>query len=306
MRVTNNMTYRSMLAGMQQRTQGQFEAQQALTTGVKFQHARDNPIAASGVLQAENRLAALDSQQKNLDIVEARTAYAETRLGDMTDVLQTAREILLRSQTVAINTEDREFIAQQMRDLAADVVAIGNTRGVDGRPLFSGTGQNPPFAGSSGAWSLDPSVSAPINVEVASGRSLPAGVDARAAFSDSSGTVDLASLLEGYADTIALNPTDDPGKLARRDAIDAGLVEMDAVLDRVSFARSRAGLALEAMDGIRATHDSEELVAQDKLSQLRDADIAEEITRLANENASLEAARAVFQRLEQQSLFNYL
>lgn len=306
MRITNNMTYRSLLAGMQQRTQGQFEAQQALTSGVKFQHARDNPVAASSVLKAENKMAVLDSQQSNLNIVEARTAHAETRLGDMADVLQTAREMLVRSQTVAINTEDRAVLAEEMRNLAADVASIGNTRAADGRPLFSGTSQSLPFAGSAGAWSLDASMSAPIQVEVAAGRNMPAGVDVREAFVDSTGTVDLASLLEGYADTIELNPTDDPGKQARRDAIDAGLTEMDAVLDRVTFARSKTGLALESIDAIREAHASEELVTQDKLSSLRDADIAEEITRLSNENASLEAARAVFQRLEQQSLFNYL
>ncbi len=306
MRITNSMTYRSMLAAMQQRQQGQFEAQQALSTGVKFQHAKDNPIGAAGVLRAENLLATLESRQKNLDLVESKASYAESRLGNLTDTLQSARDLLVRSQTVAINTEDRDLLAEQMRGLAQDVAAIGNTRDADGRPLFGGTSPNLPFSGGAGAWSLDAGMSAPIQVEVASGRSLPAGVDVRAAFRDSSGTVDLATALENMAAEIALSPTDDAGKLARRDALDASLTEMDAMLERTSRARSSAGLTLEAVDVIRDTNEAVKLNANEELTRLRDADVAEEVTKLANESASLDAARAVFQKLQQQSLFDYL
>ncbi len=306
MRITESMTYRSMLSAIQDRVQGQFDAQQALSTGLKFQHAKDDPTAAAGVLRTEDLLATLESRQKNLDVVEAKTAYSESRLGDLSNTLQSARDLLLRAQSAGLNTEDRSLLAEQMQGLAQDVAAIGNTQGADGRPLFGGTSGNLPFVGGAGAWSLDPSMSTPIQVEVSSTRSLPAGVDATAVFRDSGGTQDLASALESMAASIALNPTDDAGKLARRDALDASLVEMDAMLDRTSRARSSAGLALEAIDVIRETNEAGKLNANEELARLRDADIAEEVTKLANENASLEAARTVFQKLGQQSLFDYL
>ncbi len=306
MRITESMTYRSMLSAMQDRLQGQFEAQEALSTGLRFQHAKDDPVAAASVLRTEDLLATLESRQKNLNIVESKVGYAESRLGDLTDTLQSARDLLVRSQTVAMNTEDRSLLAEQMRGLAQDVAAIGNTRDADGRPLFGGTSASLPFAGGPGAWSLDPAISAPIQVEVSSGRSLPAGVDATTVFRDSGGTQDLASALESMAASIALSPTDDAGKLARRDALDAGLVEVDAMLERTSRARGSAGLALEAIDVIRETNEAGKLNANEELARLRDADIAEEVTKLANENASLEAARTVFQKLGQQSLFDYL
>lgn len=306
MRVTNSMTYRSMLSAMQDRLQGQFDAQQALSTGVKFQHAKDDPVAAAGVLRTQDLLATLQSRQKNLDVVESKTAYAESRLGDLTDTLQSARDLLVRSQTVALNTEDRDILSEQLRGLAQDVAAIGNTRDADGRPLFGGTSANLPFSGGAGAWSLDPGMSAPIQVPVSSARSMPVGVDTRAVFRDSSGTVDLATALENMAATVALDPPDEAGKLARRDALDVSLNEMDAMLARTSRARSSAGLALEAVDAIREANETGKFNANEELARIRDADVAEEVTKLANESASLDAARAVFQRLEQQSLFDYL
>lgn len=306
MRVTNSMNYRALLGAMQERTQAQFDAQQALSTGRKFQQAKDDPVAAAAVLRTEDRLARLQSQQDTLNRVEARHAYSETRLSDLGDTLQSARELLLRAQTVSINTEDRDLLAEQLRGMAADVASIANTRDADGRPLFGGTSPNPPLVGGPGAWTLAADISAPPRVEVADGRQLANGVDMRSALMNTAGTADIVTALETLADAVALNPTDNAGKLARRDTLDAGLVELDGMLERTSRVRSQAGLALEAVDTLRAANDSGQLNASSELAQWRDADIAAEVTRLANENASLEAARAVFQRLGQQSLFNFL
>lgn len=306
MRITNNMSYRALVGAMQDRTQEQFDTQRAITTGLKFRQASDNPVAAGTIFRSEDLQAKLATQQKSLDVVERTTTHAESRLGDMADVLQSARELLLRGQSAPLGTEDGDVLASNLRSLADQVASIGNTIGSNGRPLFSGTGSSLPFAGQSGNWSLDPSMTAPIAVEVAPGRTLPAGVDATAAFRDSSGTMDIASLLESYADLVESTPTGAGGNQARADAIAAGLDEMDAVLERVTFARAEAGLALERVDDIRASHENQSVLLDESLAKLRDADLAEEITRLANENASLEAARAVFQKLEQQSLFNFL
>lgn len=304
MRIANSMLYRQVLDALQQQTRGQFEAQQAISSGLRFERAGEDPVAMAGVLRQQDANARLAAYASNAVVVEARLRQSELGLDALNDTLQAARETLLRGQSDALNSADRATLAAELRSAAAEVAAIANRQSEDGRPLYGGSTPQALFTGAAGAWVLNPP-SAPARVAVAEGRQLDLGLDARGLFTTPGGG-DLPTALEAMADQVALAPADAPGRAARAAALDAAIGELDGGLERVSAGRNRVGLDLATLDGLADSREAQRIAGEQELSRLRDADLAAEISRLAQHSASLEAARAVFQRLESQSLFNYL
>nr|MBV6631252.1 hypothetical protein [Oceanococcus sp. HetDA_MAG_MS8] len=305
MRITSNMIQRQVLGALQRGGEAQFGAQKALSSGLRFEHAREDPRAAATVLAQQTRLSELQGQLQGADVIESRLANAESRLGGLTDVLQAFRETLVQGQNATLNAEDRAILAAELRGLSETYVGLANSRDVEGRPLFSGTGDALPFAGAPGSYVLNPPL-APAQVQLGSAGVFNLNVDAQALFVDAAGTTDMAAVFESLAVEVEANPTDDVGRAARRDALDQGILEIDAAIDKVVGLRSRLGNDLNRLDSFRDSASLRQIELQSDISRLQDADVAEEATRLAQESASLEAARAVFQRLSQQSLFNYL
>lgn len=305
MRITGSMIQRQVLSTLQRGSEAQFDAQKALSSGLRFQHAREDPRAAATVLAQQTRLSELQGQIQGADVIESRLANAESRLGSLSDVLQSFREDLIQAQNTTLAAGDRESLALELRGLAETYVGLANSRDVEGRPLFAGTGSQLPFAGAPGSYVLTPP-SAPAQVQLGSAGVFNLSVDAQDLFVDSLGTTDMAAVLEALAAEVEANPTDDLGRAARRDTLDQGIVEIDAAIEKVIGLRSRLGNDLNRLDSFRDSASLRQIELQSDISRLQDADVAEEATRLAQESATLEAARTVFQRLSQQSLFNYL
>ncbi|MGB1557271.1 MAG: flagellin [Oceanococcaceae bacterium] len=305
MRVTSQITHQQLLQAIQQRTQGQAEASRALSSGLRVEHARQDPAAMAEVLRQQDAQSLLQTSDRIAGMLEGRLGQAEGQLDAFNDILLSARDRVIQAQSAGVNAEDRQILAEQIRAAATSVAALANSRNEDGRPLFGGTQAGALFSGGPGAWTLD-GPAAPAQVELSPGQSLGLGVDARGLFADAAGTGDLVSALEALADQVALNPNDDPGKQARVAALDAGLIELDAALERTNRVRGQVGLDLQRLEGIRDANAARGLAIDSEISRLRDADVAAEATRLASESAALDAARTVFQRLQQQSLFNYL
>lgn len=305
MRITGSMIQRQVLGALQRGGEAQFEAQKALSSGLRFEHAREDPRAAASVLAQQTRLSQLEGQLQGADIIESRLGNAESRLGSLSDLLQSARETLVQAQNSTLAPADRDILAAELRGLAQSYVGLANSRDVDGRPLFSGTSDQPPFVGGPGAYTLSPP-DAPAQVQLGSAGAFNLNVDAQNLFTDSTGTTNFATVLENLALQVETNPTDDLGRAARRDALDLGISEMDVALEEVVELRGGLGNDLNRLESFRDSAGLRQIELQADISRLQDADVAQEATRLAQESASLEAARAVFQRLSQQSLFNYL
>ena len=98
----------------------------------------------------------------------------------------------------------------------------------------------------------------------------------------------------------ASNPT-------QRDANTAAFLDdMDGFLDRVLSLRTSIGGRLNALTAQQETNEANIVATQKSLSALRDTDLAEAISQLSLEQTTLDAAQAVFARISQSSLFNFL
>lgn len=109
----------------------------------------------------------------------------------------------------------------------------------------------------------------------------------------------LASALEGATTTA-------PNLAAFQAQIGASIANLDQGLERIVGVRSEVGARLSAIDQATATRETEAIDLQSLLSDLRDVDYAEAISRLNQQYAGLQAAQAAYTRIAQMSLFDFL
>ena len=84
------------------------------------------------------------------------------------------------------------------------------------------------------------------------------------------------------------------------------LEDLDNFFNKVLEVRTSIGGRLNALESQKEANEADIFVTQAMLSTLRDTDLAEAISQLTLEQATLEAAQAVFSRITSSSLFNYL
>ena len=84
------------------------------------------------------------------------------------------------------------------------------------------------------------------------------------------------------------------------------LNNLDAAEANMSKVKAEIGARQNTLDSIRTLHQGVELVNQEVLSELRDLDYAEALSRLSLETFTLEASQQSFARISNLSLFNFL
>jgi flagellar hook-associated protein 3 FlgL len=98
----------------------------------------------------------------------------------------------------------------------------------------------------------------------------------------------------------------DADKLRLQDLIAETLANIDNIESSVGNVRSQIGARLNTLDSTRELHAGITLVNDKVLSEIRDLDYAEAITRLTQENIVLQAAQQSFAQISKLSLFNFL
>lgn len=109
----------------------------------------------------------------------------------------------------------------------------------------------------------------------------------------------LAGLLE--------QPDDSPtARGTLQTELQQGLREVGVAEDHLLQRRAVNGLRLKAAEDAQWTLGAYDLAAQERLSELRDIDVAEAASRMQREMTALEAAQLAFTRVQSLSLFNFL
>lgn len=167
----------------------------------------------------------------------------------------------------------------------------------------SGAALVPPVAGAWTSGQLVPDPSAGLGVQFRI-TGAPAAGDIftlqRAATRDVFATLDaLASALEA--------PSGTPADGARRtNAVGAALGDIATAQDHMLTLRASTGMRLQDIENTAERRDSDEIALAQSLSQLRDTDFAEAISRLSLQMTALEAAQKSMLRIQGLSLFDKL
>lgn len=120
------------------------------------------------------------------------------------------------------------------------------------------------------------------------------------------GTRDVFSTLQnliGTLESVAATPAE---QAARQNALQGAMRDVARASAQMIDARAAGGAQLATIDDAAAVRDANGVIIQGTLSELRDLDYAEAITRFQMESTALQTAQTVFTRMQGLSLFNLL
>lgn len=255
-----------------------------ISTNKRLLAPSDDPAASVQISQIglqQGKEAAWIANLANAAVLASRGDQA---LGSLETGITRVQELLVSAATGTLSAQNRETIAIELRSIAVEINALSDTRDARGEPLFRTNG------------SLEIPVSDGISVAPVGSRTAIFG-----SVQTGTGVTDLASIVEAAADAIELA---DPA--ARSAAVAASLGAAQAAVDHVGSIRSDQGIRGARIDALADRLALTSLQLADERAGLEATDIPETIARITAKKLSLDAAQAIFARLNQSSLFDLL
>jgi flagellar hook-associated protein 3 FlgL len=151
-RISTSGAYDAAIDNLLLRQNNLSQSQVQLTSGKRVNVASDDPTAAA---QAERARALEARTTANERAVAASTnamTLTENALGDGTDLLQQARELVVQAGNASYGDQERASLAQQIKSIRDQLLSVANRQDGQGGYVFSGQGSNSvPFVQNAGA-----------------------------------------------------------------------------------------------------------------------------------------------------------
>ena len=307
MRITSASAFESSLSNLQRRQQALTQAQEHLTSGKRVLKPSDDPAAAA---QAERALAAEKrsvAQLRALDASRSAMQLSESALGNAGELVQQARDLLVGAGNGSYTDAERLTMANAIRGLRDELLAVANRSDGAGRYLFGGQGADgAPLVDGTGGVSYSASAG---QLLAASGEASPLSIDGRAAWlqapdpANPGSTLSLFDVMDRVVGELAT-----PGRTAAQVAqtVSAGLGDFDAAADNLSSWRARSGDALNRIDRIGERLSQSKLDAQSERSNAEDLDMVQAISDFQSRQTGYDAALKTYSIVQKMSLFDYL
>ncbi|MBM3259144.1 MAG: flagellin [Candidatus Sericytochromatia bacterium] len=228
---------------------------QRLASGLRINSAADDPAGASIATRMRGRVVSIDRASQNVGEAASLLATADGAMESTSEVLIRMRELTVAAASDTMSSSDRTAVKTELDLLSAELDRIGNQTSYNGKVLLDG--------------------SASFTFQI--------GADASATTSVALDDVRAASL------------DVKPGDLVVSTAANASttLGKIDAAIDELATTRSKVGARINrlAFTASALSVESENLNAS--VSRIRDADQAQESTRMLQAKLLQESARAM-------------
>ena len=231
----------------------------------------------------------------------------ESTLGDAGNMMQRAREMMVSAGNGSYGDSQRQSIAEALRGIRDDMLAVANRSDGAGRYLFGGQGSDiPPLRDAPGGVVYD---GASGQLNAAAGEVTPLSVDGAAVFlqaPDPTKPGATVSVFDAMDAAIAELMT--PGRTSADVALTVSnaLTQFGAVQGNLSGWRARAGEALNRADGIESRLTQSQIDAQRDRSTAEDLDLVAAISDFQSKQTGYDAALKTYSMVQRMSLFDYL
>lgn len=282
-----------------------YQLQAQIATGKKASRPAEDPVAAAQAESVKGEITRIDVERRMVGFARTVLQQADSALGTGTDLMNTARDLVLQANNSTMTAADRASIASQIRGLRNELLSVANTRDGSGAFVFGGQGsRTSPFVETAGvvgyaadAGSQQVGQDTPVSTSLdghATFMSIPDGAGGRQSVFD---VLDAAvtALSEPGATTADIKAA----TAATLDGLDGGLAA-------AGLARSNVGEQLRMIDQVEGSLETSELDAQTRLSAIVDVDFAAAISEFAKIQTGLQAAMQTYAQLSSNSLFNYI
>jgi flagellar hook-associated protein 3 FlgL len=299
MRITNNITTQNALRTLQRGQRQLSLASDRVTTGLRFQHASEDPVAAAQVMRTSGSLRALEQYRRNVEAAQARTAAEEGVLDQLSTVLTRANELAVSQAPGTATAETRRVAKAEVDQLFRFAVSLGNTKHGDGFLFGGAQSAVAPFTlDDSDPDALDFTASGAQGehtVEISAGQMLSTNHDGPQLFGDAAGGP-LAALRELSR---ALGANDQAAIGAAGDAVKAALDGTQTLVGDIGARTNQLDITSSNLDALKITLTTFK-------SDLQEVDFEQAVTELVGRQTAFQAAMMATSRVIGMNLTDYL
>lgn len=109
-----------------------------LTEGKRVLHGADDPVAAASIQRLKQTISVNEQYVKNIEVADAANAQEESTLGQMVNIVQRVRELLVSAGDGIYSLDNLDTVAQELEELKEELVGLGNTRDGNSEYIFAG------------------------------------------------------------------------------------------------------------------------------------------------------------------------
>jgi len=303
MRITNNMLINNMTRYMSKNLKSLDKYQSQLATGKKIQVPSDDPVVAARALKLRTDVAEIKQYQRNLKDAQSWLEITESALSDMGDVFQRVRELVVGSDSIE-SEADLQATKSEIEQLRKQLINLGNST-YAGRYIFSGFKTDKALLDENGKFMITIDNDEIINYEIGIGDSISINVLGGDLFNYVGGVG------EATAGTKCKFIEDMDKLITALDNADYSTISSMAQafsddLDNVLRIRADIGARVNRLEltSKRLMNDNTNFTKL--MSENEDADIAETIMNLKNEENVYRASLAGGARIIMPSLLDFL
>ena len=242
--------------------------------------------------------------QRSIDAANRRLTTTDTALESVNALVQRGRELALAGNNATLSVNDRQTIANELGELAAQFRSLADSRDTNGERLFGGAVSNRPAYGidANGVTVWYGGGDAPAVVtgsgSVASGST---GPDVFGVTDAITGTRDLFAAFSALQAALVA-----PDAEVRAAGIANGINDFDTYVTRLADARGSLGARLARLESETERIAKAKLATDTDLSKLEDLDMPEAIARLQRLITVMQAAQLSFVKISSLSLWDQL
>ncbi len=291
MRVTNKLLIDNFLRNLNYNLRRMKEAQYKLSSGHQIEVASDDPVGASMIMKLKSDLADLNQYKKNIEDARSWLEYTETALINVGNALGRLREIVIYGANDTLSNSDRYALAEEVKELKDHVIQEANAS-YAGRYIFGGyKTDNPPYD-SSAVYNGD---NGEIKYEVSPGNRLRVNLTGDEVFNS---PYNLFQVIDDIYNNLM---SGDTSALSQN-----RLSELDECIDNILRCRAQIGAKVKRIEDAMKAYEADEINLTKLLAQSEDADLAQVVMDLTNQENVYRAALATGARIIQPSLADFL
>jgi flagellar hook-associated protein 3 FlgL len=300
-RITPTMVTSTTLDNLNSSLAAMERTSDELSSGKTILEPSENPYGASQVIDLQSQLEGLGTYEANAQDGISWEDTASSSMGNMSEVTQRVRELLVQGANGTYNKSDLETMALDVEQLTETIKQDANAQ-FAGQYIFSGTatttapyesGANDEYMGNTETVSRSVGPGATITV-----------------------TTDISSLLgngEASEDGGLLDTLRSIAKTMRNGTAEAQselggvyLEKLDGNLETLRDLQASAGSATDQMQTALTRNEDLQTSITGALANLDSTNVAEASIAYANEQAGYEAALRAAASIVQESLLNFL
>jgi flagellar hook-associated protein 3 FlgL len=273
------------------------EAQETAISGRRLRSISTDPVATVRILRNRSKLENIGQFRKTIDFAKGYLSKTEDALRDMSESLMRCKELAVQQSNGTWDAQTRSIVGEEVRNLADQVVQLGNTTFAD-KYIFGGFRNGQPPISPDGTYAGDDGI---IFVQVDEDSFRPINVLGRDIFevkpeNEATGEP-LVQTIRGMFNALGSNDVDHLRKAMSR---------LDVALDQTIRATSSIGAKQAALDGVatRLERGEETFLADN--NQLEGSDQVKMAMELKRAEGALNFTLQSSSNILQPTLLNFL